>query len=44
VAAQFLPDYIAWRYKEPFANGAGMDVGYDYKKSDGEISAYIDGL
>lgn len=44
VAAQFLPDYIARRYKVPFANGAGMDVGYNYKKSDGEVSAYIDGL
>jgi len=28
----------------PFANGAGMDVGYNYKKSDGEVSAYIDDL
>ncbi|GHV25755.1 hypothetical protein FACS1894176_05070 [Bacteroidia bacterium] len=24
VAEQFLPNYIAFRYKMPFANGAGM--------------------
>lgn len=44
VAEQFLPDYIAWRYKVPFANGAGMNVWYNYKKSDGEVSAYVDSL
>lgn len=37
VAANFLPDYIAWRYKMPFANGAGMNVGYNYKSGDGAL-------
>ncbi len=41
VALQFLPDYIAFRYKMPFANGAGMGVGNNYKKSDGEIANFI---
>jgi asparagine synthase (glutamine-hydrolysing) len=41
VAAQFLPEYIAYRYKMPFANWAGMWVGNNYKKSDGEIADYI---
>jgi len=35
VAENFLPEYIAWRYKMPFANGAGMNVGYNYKSGDG---------
>jgi asparagine synthase (glutamine-hydrolysing) len=39
VAAGFLPDYIAWRYKMPFANGAGMNVGYNYKAGDGALGA-----
>ncbi|MBP9821569.1 MAG: ABC transporter substrate-binding protein [Candidatus Pacebacteria bacterium] len=39
VAAEFLPDYIAWRYKMPFANGAGMNVGYNYKSGDGALGA-----
>jgi asparagine synthase (glutamine-hydrolysing) len=37
VASNFLPDYIAWRYKMPFANGAGMNVGYNYKSGDGAL-------
>lgn len=37
VAANFLPDYVAWRYKMPFANGAGMNVGYNYKSGDGAL-------
>ncbi len=37
VAENFLPDYIAWRYKMPFANGAGMNVGYNYKSGDGAL-------
>jgi len=41
VAQQFLPEYITERYKMPFANGAGMGVGNNYKKSDGEIAEYI---
>jgi len=32
VAAQFLPEYIVWRYKVPFHTGAGIDVGYNYKR------------
>lgn len=38
VASKFLPDYIAWRYKVPFANGAGMDVGYNYRAEDGILA------
>ncbi len=38
VAEKFLPNYIAWRYKVPFANGAGMNVGYNYKTEDGALS------
>lgn len=41
VASRLLPESIAWRYKAPFANGAGMNVGENYKKEDGEISAYL---
>ncbi len=37
VAKDFLPDYIADRYKIAFANGAGMSVGFNYKTQDGEI-------
>lgn len=38
VAAKFLPDYIAYRYKVPFANGAGMNVGYSYESQGGDIA------
>lgn len=41
VAERFLPDYIAWRYKVPFANGAGMDVGYDFKNQDGGVAKAV---
>jgi len=41
VATRYLPDYIAWRYKAPFANGAGMNVGSNYLKEDGEIAEYL---
>ena len=44
VAEQFLPDYIARRYKMPFANGAGINVGNNFKSSDGEIAKYVDSL
>src|SRR3989338_270707 len=37
VASDYLPDYIAFRYKTPFANGAGMDVGVNFLKGDGAI-------
>lgn len=40
-ASAFLPEEIAWRYKAPFANGAGMDVGSNYLKEDGEISKHL---
>jgi len=43
VASKFLPDYIAWRYKVPFANGAGMDVGYNYKSEDGVLAKIVSG-
>lgn len=38
VAAEFLPDSIAWRYKVPFSNGAGMNVGSNYKVEDGDVA------
>lgn len=38
VAADFLPDHIAWRYKVPFSNGAGMNVGYSFRSEDGEVA------
>jgi asparagine synthase (glutamine-hydrolysing) len=38
VAESFLPDYIAWRYKVPFSNGAGMNVGSNYKVEDGDVA------
>lgn len=34
-AAQFLPEDTAFRHKEAFANGAGMQIGFNYKKADG---------
>jgi len=41
VAANFLPDYIAWRYKVPFSNGAGMNVGNNYKSQDGDVAKAV---
>ena len=41
VAEQFLPDYIAWRYKVPFANGAGMNVGYNFRSQDGDVAKAV---
>jgi len=38
LAANFLPDYIAYRYKAPFSNGAGMNVGNNYKAQDGDVA------
>ncbi len=40
-AANFLPDYIAWRYKVPFSNGAGMNVGNNFKSQDGDVAKII---
>lgn len=40
-ALRFLPDHIAWRYKAPFANGAGINVGLSYQTEDGEIVPHI---
>ena len=34
-AEHYIPEYIAWRDKMPFANGAGMDIGVNYKRADG---------
>ncbi|OGG63161.1 hypothetical protein A3D66_02440 [Candidatus Kaiserbacteria bacterium RIFCSPHIGHO2_02_FULL_50_9] len=34
-ASTYLPDYIVWRPKVPFANGAGMDVAMNYTRSAG---------
>jgi len=41
VAEDFLPDYIAWRYKIAFANGAGMSVGFNYRTQDGEVAKSV---
>ncbi|MFH1447571.1 MAG: asparagine synthase-related protein [Candidatus Micrarchaeota archaeon] len=41
VAEEFLPDYIAWRYKIAFSNGAGMDVGFNYRAQDGEVAKSV---
>jgi len=37
IALNYLPEYIALRDKLPFANGAGMNVGMNYKKGDGVL-------
>lgn len=41
VAENFLPDYIAWRYKVPFSNGAGMNVGNNFKAQDGDVAKMV---
>ena len=41
LATNFLPDYIAYRYKMPMANGAGMNVGSNYKSEDGEVAKAV---
>lgn len=38
VARDYLPDYIVNRYKAPFANGAGLDTGYNYRAEDGALA------
>ena len=38
LALNFLPDHIAWRYKVPFSNGAGMNVGNNFKAQDGDVA------
>jgi ABC-type nitrate/sulfonate/bicarbonate transport system substrate-binding protein len=40
-AADFLPDYTVWRYKVPFSNGAGMNVGNNFKSQDGDVAKAI---
>lgn len=41
IAQDFLPEYVAWRYKVPFANGAGMNVGFNFKSQDGDVAKAI---
>ena len=41
VAENFLPQYIAWRYKVPFSNGAGMNVGNNFKVEDGDVAEIV---
>jgi asparagine synthase (glutamine-hydrolysing) len=41
VAAKFLPDYIANRYKVPFSNGAGMNVGFNFRTQDGDVAKAV---
>lgn len=38
LAIRFLPDYVAWRYKVPFSNGAGMNVGNNFASEDGDVA------
>jgi asparagine synthase (glutamine-hydrolysing) len=38
IAARYLPDWIAYREKAAFGNGAGMAVGINYRKGDGVLS------
>ncbi|MCX6778281.1 MAG: asparagine synthase-related protein [Candidatus Micrarchaeota archaeon] len=38
LASDYLPRYIAYRFKAPFANGAGMDIGFNYKAEDGILA------
>lgn len=37
IALNYLPEYIALRDKLAFANGAGMNVGMNYKQGDGVL-------
>ncbi len=41
VASEFLPPEIAWRYKVPFSNGAGMNVGFNFRSEDGEVALAV---
>ncbi|MBL7544450.1 MAG: hypothetical protein JNL11_11595 [Bdellovibrionaceae bacterium] len=41
VAERHLPEWIAWRKKEPFSNGAGMEVGEAFLKEDGEVASEV---
>ena len=41
VSEEFLPNYITWRYKIAFSNGAGMNVGFNFRSQDGEIAKQI---
>jgi asparagine synthase (glutamine-hydrolysing) len=41
VATKFLPDYIAYRYKVPFSNGAGMNVGFNFRTQDGDVAKAV---
>lgn len=41
VAEKFLPNYIAFRYKVPFSNGAGMNVGFNFRAQDGDVAKEV---
>ena len=41
LATNFLPEYVAWRYKVPFSNGAGMNVGNNFKAQDGDVAKIV---
>lgn len=41
IAQKYLPEYISWRDKEPFANWAWMNVWYKFKSWDWEISDFL---
>jgi asparagine synthase (glutamine-hydrolysing) len=38
IAAGYLPEYIAFREKAAFANGAGMNIGINYTQGDGVLN------
>ncbi len=40
-ALNYLPEYISFRYKAPFSNGAGMNVGNNYKNQDGDVAKKV---
>jgi asparagine synthase (glutamine-hydrolysing) len=44
VAEDFLPEYIAQRYKVPFSNGAGMNVGFNFRSEDGDVAQAVLGM
>jgi len=38
LAKEFVPEFIALRFKAPFANGAGMDIGFNFRAEDGVLA------
>lgn len=44
IAAEYLPEWVAFREKAPFANGAGMNVGVNYRSGDGALGEIAEKL